>query len=172
MSALGASPFAKIYAFYNHESTNNNHFQISNNIGGTGRLSISNPTNYNVELRSGGPTGDILGYIPAKMTSGTVLRLVAPKDYDLYLIFKFYNPSDNEIYSVVPVFNSGELQGKDYMYPLALTGTDSWNVNRIFEEGEFHLSTGGIYLRINNTSMVAMQFFLANTPQTTNTAVF
>jgi hypothetical protein len=37
-----ASIFATIYAFYNHEATNNNNFQISAYSGGNGRITLNN----------------------------------------------------------------------------------------------------------------------------------
>jgi len=149
-----ATVFSEIYAFYNNEATNNNRFQISSKSGGSGRITLNNPTNWNIEIRKDGPTGEVLGYVAAHMTN-TVLRVNAPDDYSLYPVFKKFIPADKEIYEVVPKYKSGALLGKPYAKDFALAtanGTSTWNLAEVAETVNFNLSSGSFYLRIINNS--------------------
>ena len=168
-----SSVFAEIYAFYNHEATNNNRFQISSKSGGTGRITLNNPTNWNIEIRKDGPTGEVLGYVASNMTN-TVLRVNAPDDYALYPVFKRFIPADKEIYEVVPKYTSGALQGKPYAKDFALTaadGTSSWNLSEVAEKVNFTLSSGSFYLRIVNNSNTAVRFTRGDDEQLTSMGI-
>jgi len=168
-----APVFAEIYAFYNHEATNNNRFQISSKSGGTGRITLNNPTSWNIEIRRDGPTGEVLGYVASQMTN-TVLRVNAPDDYSLYPVFKRYIPSDKEIYEVVPKYTSGALTGKPYAKDFALAtadGTSTWNLSEVAEKINFTLSTGSFYLRIVNNSNTAVRFTHGDDEQLTSMGI-
>jgi hypothetical protein len=171
---LGAAAvFAEIYAFYNHEATNNNRFQISSKSGGSGRITLNNPTPWNIEIRRDGPTGEVLGYVAANMTN-TVLRVNAPDDYSLYPVFKRYVPTDKEIYEVVPKYTSGALSGKPYAKDFALTtadGTSTWNLSEVAEKVNFTLSSGSFYLRIVNNANTAVRFTRGDDEQLTSTGI-
>jgi len=171
---IGAAPvFAEIYAFYNNEATNNNRFQISSKSGGTGRITLNNPTSWNIEIRRDGPTGEVMGYVASQMTN-TVLRVNAPDDYALYPVFKRYIPSDKEIYEVVPKYTSGALTGKPYAKDFALTtadGTSSWNLSEVAEKVNFTLSSGSFYLRIVNNSNTAVRFTRGDDEQLTSMGI-
>jgi hypothetical protein len=170
------TPFATIFAFYNHTATNNNRFQISSKVGGDAQLNVSNPTNYNVEIRKDGITGEVLGYVAANMTSGNIIRLM-PEIYDIYPIFKFFIPGANndEIYTVIPRYtDAGPLQNKPYMEQITFTQnilTRPFNVNAAFESGNFHWSSGGIYFRILNNSSVDVRVEQAGVPKNTSLGV-
>jgi hypothetical protein len=169
----GAAVFAEIYAFYNHEATNNNRFQISSKSGGTGRITLKNPTSWNIEIRRDGPTGEVLGYVSSQMTN-TVLRVNAPDDYSLYPVFKRYIPTDKEIYEVVPKYTSGALNGKPYAKDFALTtadGTSTWNLSEVAEKANFSLSSGSFYLRIINNSNTAVRFTRGDDEQLTSMGI-
>ncbi|GHV93022.1 hypothetical protein AGMMS50268_35250 [Spirochaetia bacterium] len=173
LSALENAPFARIYAFYNHEATNNNHFQISSKVGGSGRITLNNPTSWNIEIRKDGPTGEILGYVASQMTN-TVLYVNAPDDYSLYPIFKKYVPAEKEIYEVVPKYTSGDLVGKPYAKDFAITtanGTAAWNLNEVSNNITFNLSSGSFYLRITNNSNTAVRFTVGDEEQVTSTGI-
>jgi hypothetical protein len=173
-SNLAASAvFAEIYAFYNNEATNNNRFQISSKSGGTGRITLNNPTSWNIEIRKDGPTGEVMGYVASQMTN-TVLRVNAPDDYSLYPVFKRYVPSDKEIYEVVPKYTSGALTGKPYAKDFALStadGTSSWNLSEVAEKVNFTLSSGSFYLRIVNNSNTAVRFTRGDDEQLTSMGI-
>jgi len=168
-----ASVFAEIYAFYNNEATNNNRFQISSKSGGTGRITLNNPTSWNIEIRRDGPTGEVLGYVAANMTN-TVLRVNAPDDYSLYPVFKRYVPAEKEIYEVVPKYTSGALLNKPYAKDFALgtaDGTSSWNLAEVAEKVNFTLSSGSFYLRIVNNSNTAVRFTRGDDEQLTSMGI-
>jgi hypothetical protein len=168
-----APVFAEIYAFYNHEATNNNRFQISSKSGGSGRITLNNPTSWNIEIRRDGPTGEVMGYVASQMTN-TVLRVNAPDDYSLYPIFKRYVPSDKEIYEVVPKYTSGALTGKPYAKDFALStadGTSTWNLSEVAEKVNFTLSSGSFYLRIVNNSNTAVRFTRGDDEQLTSMGI-
>jgi len=168
-----APVFAEIYAFYNHEATNNNRFQISSKSGGTGRITLNNPTSWNIEIRRDGPTGEVMGYVASQMTN-TVLRVFAPDDYSLYPVFKRYVPSEKEIYEVVPKYTSGALYGKPYAKDFALgtaDGTSTWNLSEVAEKVNFTLSSGSFYLRIQNNSNTAVRFTRGDEEQLTSMGI-
>jgi hypothetical protein len=174
LGALENQVFARVFAFYNHSATNNNVFQISSKIGGDGRLTVSNPTSFNVEIRKDGPTGEILGYAAAGMTSGNVIYLQAPESYDIYPVFKFYNPTDKELYSVTPKYTSGALEGKPFMKTIGLGGsnlTASFNLNEVNGAGTFNLSSGSVYFRVTNNSGTGLRFNDGDTPKITSQGI-
>jgi len=168
-----ATVFAEIYAFYNHEATNNNRFQISSKSGGTGRITLNNPTSWNIEIRRDGPTGEVLGYVASQMTN-TVLRVFAPDDYSLYPVFKRYLPADKEIYEVVPTYNSGNYPNLPYAKDITLTtanGTAAWNLGELSTLVGTTLSSGSFYLRIQNSSQTAIRFTRGDDEQITSMGV-
>jgi len=173
-SNLAAAPvFAEIYAFYNNEATNNNRFKISAKSGGSGRITLNNPTSWNIEIRKDGPTGEVLGYVASNMTN-TVLRVEAPGDYSLYPVFKKYVPTDKEIYEVVPKYTSGALTGKPYAKDFALTtadGTSTWNLSDVANNVNFTLSSGSFYLRIINNAGTAIRFSRGDDEQVTSMGI-
>jgi len=169
----GAAVFAEIYAFYNNDATNNNRFQISSKSGGTGRITLNNPTSWNIEIRKDGPTGEVMGYVASQMTN-TILRVNAPDDYALYPVFKRFIPTDKEIYEVVPKYTSGALQGKPYAKDFALStadGTSTWNLSEVAEKVNFTLSSGSFYLRIINNSNTAVRFTKGDDEQLTSMGI-
>jgi len=168
-----ATVFAEIYAFYNHEATNNNRFQISSKSGGTGRITLNNPTSWNIEIRRDGPTGEVLGYVASQMTN-TVMRVFAPDDYALYPIFKRYIPSEKEIYEVVPTYNSGNFPNLPFAKDITLTtanGTASWNLGELGSSIGATLSSGSYYVRIQNSSQTAIRFSRGDDEQITSMGV-
>ncbi|MDR2731581.1 MAG: hypothetical protein LBB81_11890 [Treponema sp.] len=168
-----AAVFAEIYAFYNHEATNNNRFQISSKSGGSGRITLNNPTNWNIEIRKDGPTGEVLGYVAAQMTN-TVLRVNAPDDYRLYPVFKRYVASEKEIYETVPKYTEGALTGQPYAKNFSLetaNGTSSWNLGELSGLVNMSLSSGSFYLKVNNNSNTAVMFYRGDDIQLTSTGL-
>jgi hypothetical protein len=175
-NSLGSSTvFARIFAFYNHTATNNNVFQISSKIGGDGRLTVSNATPFNVEIRKDGITGEILGYAAANMTDGNVIYLEAPASYDIYPIFKFFSQVDQELYSVVPKYLDGAREGRPFMRTIGFAAgnmTRTFDVNDIYQEGSFNLSSGSAYLKVNNNNTgTDVRFWEGSTPRFTSLGV-
>jgi hypothetical protein len=172
---LGASKiFARIFAFYNHTGTNNNVFQISAKIGGEGQLIVSNTSPFDVEIRSGGPTGEILGFAAARMTQGNVIYIKVPNIIDIYPVYKFFSPIDYELYSVTPKYTTGELIGKPFMKRIGFGNnelTHQFSMTEVEEQGDFGLSSGSAYLRINNNSGTALTFLDGTQPVITSLGI-
>jgi len=168
---LPAAPiFAELYAFYNHEADNNNVFKISSKAGGNGRIILNNPTPWNIEIRKDGPTGEVLGYVAANIMN-TTLRLEAPADYDLFPVFKRYNPNDKEIYEVVPKYRTGNelLIGKPFMQSFGLGDEPrTWNFAELAALQNFSISSGGFYLRIQNDAGTDIRFYRGGVPVETS----
>jgi hypothetical protein len=167
-----AAVFAEIYAFYNHEATNNNSFKISSKSGGSGRITLNNPTNWNIEIRRDGPDGEVLGYVASQMTN-TVLRVEAPGDYSLYPVFKRYLPSEKEIYEIVPTYGSGDYPNLPYAKDCVVqpNGTTAWNLQEIASIADLTLTSGSFYLRIVNNSNTSIRFTRGDDEQNTSTGV-
>jgi hypothetical protein len=165
-NSLQSAPiFAEVYAFYNHTGDNLNSFQISSRVGGAGRITLNNPTEWNIEIRRNSPTGEILGYVAAN-TVNTALRLEIPDDYDLFPVFKRYHATDREIYTVVPKFLTGAatLIGRPFMQPFTLINDtpQTWNFAQLASNLNFSISSGGIYIRVFNDSNIAIRFARGN----------
>jgi len=172
---LAAAPiFAEIYAFYNHTGDNLNSFQISSKVGGAGRITLNNPTEWNIEIRRNSPTGEILGYV-ADNTVNTTLRLEIPDDYDLFPVFKRFHATDREIYTVVPKFISTNvlLNGRPYMMPFTLINDtpQTWNFAELANNLSFSISSGGVYIRVQNDSAIAIRFARGNEELETSVGV-
>lgn len=172
-SIESAPIFAQIYAFYNNEADNNNVFQISSKAGGAGRIILNNPTPWNIEIRKDGPTGEVVGYVAAQMTN-TALRLEIPDDYNLFPVFKRFNPNDKEIFEVVPKYTTGHelLIGRPFMQSFALNeAPQTWNFNELASNLNFSMSSGGFYLRIQNDAGTAIRFARGSEELNTSTGL-
>jgi hypothetical protein len=168
-----AEIFARIYAFYNHQQTNNNRFQISSKSGGSGRIVLNNTTNWNIEIRRDGPTGEVLGFVAPQMLN-IAMHVNAPDDYTLFLVFKRFVQADNEIYQVVPKFQSGTLEGKPFSRDFGLESADStvtWNLAEVADKNLLVISSGSFYINIINNSGTAVRFTRGADPQTTSTGI-
>jgi hypothetical protein len=134
--------FARLFAFYHTEATVNSRYQISSKAGGTGRIILNNPTSKNVIIRMNGPTGEILGYVPPYIIN-MPLCVQAPDIYSLYPVITYYSPVTGELYSVIPTYASGELEGLPYVKLIALSTADavvSWNLGGIINETDFNFT--------------------------------
>jgi len=170
---LSSAPiFATIYAFYNHEASNNNVFIISGLAGGNARLTLNNPETWNIEIRKDGPTGEVLGYVASTMNN-TVLRL-QPDDYLLFPVFNKYIEADKQIYTAVPTFQDGEIMGLPYFEyftfpPNALNQT--WPLGNIKNLASLRYTSGTFYIRIINSAGTAFQFQRGGVDQVTSTGL-
>jgi len=106
--ALKETPFTRVYVFYNHslaDGTPNTKYQISGRIGGDFKLTVQNPTNYNVELRLGGVNGETIGYAANGMLTTTLW--VNEGDFNIFPVFKKYNVLRDTIETLYPQGASG-----------------------------------------------------------------
>jgi hypothetical protein len=171
LKAIEDEPFCTVYAFYNALGDNNDHYQVSSKLGGTASLRLNNNTNYKFEIRMDSPTGEILGYVGENRTNQ--MLYVEPGDYNLYPILKIWSKRDNEIYSSQPTYTSGNLIGRPYMRPFALEGgkPQQWNLETAVSEGNIDLSTGVVFITVNNQSNVAVRVLAGATPLVTTTGM-
>jgi hypothetical protein len=109
------------------------------------------------------------------MTQGNVIYLRAPDVVDIYPVYKFFSPIDQELYSVTPKYTSGDLIGKPFMKRYGIAGPDqlihSFSMTEIEEQGDFGLSSGSAYLRIINNSGTALTFLNGSTPIITSLGI-
>jgi len=158
-SNIAAAPvFAKLYVFYNHEADSSIVYQISSYSGGAGSVIINNPAPWNVEIRKDSPTGEIIGFAAAQ-TTGTILRLQIPHDYNLFPVFKRYNAA-GEIYSIVPMYTTDPLTGKPFTKSFTLNDETSqvWDLSEITSTSDFKMTSGMFFVKIINDSVEAVIF--------------
>jgi hypothetical protein len=93
-------PFARVFAVYNKNGTNEVPFLVDGKLGGDNKLILDNMTGYNMEIRRNSPRGETLGYAPTQ-TNNTVLNIV-DGDYNLFIVFKKYNALRDEIITMYP----------------------------------------------------------------------
>jgi len=164
-----AEKFNVIYAFYNHNGTNNNVFAINAQSGGVGRLIMENPTAWNIELRQNAFNGQTLGFI-GPYTATQTLNL-EPDDYIFYPVMRRFNPLLGEIIDAQPVFPDGVIAGTPYFRPLRIsTSPITWNFREIVQNTTINMNSGAAFVRVINNSQVAIQFFNGATAQQTSMA--
>jgi hypothetical protein len=171
LAPLNDQAFAKLSAFYN-SSSSPFLVTINSKLGGSGRLIVTNPTNYNVVLRSGYLPVETIGYIPAYSVN-TAIPLVSPGSYEIYPAFTFFNTNILELFSVIAVTNEGVDAGKPFKWNVSLDAANpsmSVDVSTILDQA-FVLTSGSAYLAINNNSTTAVRLFINSEPQTTSTGI-
>jgi hypothetical protein len=163
LNALENTPFARLYAFYNRDGTNDNVYEISSKIGGSRSLILNNITNYNVEIHRNSPTGEVLGYVAANTVQTRLFLQPDQEGYMLFPVFRKYIRKDNEIYSTIPTFITGSLANKPYFDVFVLDDADeSWNLTELFTQDSFNLTTGGARLVIHNISSTSVRLAQGN----------
>jgi len=87
LSVLAATPFARIFVFYRHDSSIAPERYIINEemVGGRNSLVVQNQTGFGVELRVGGPSGPTIGFVPAEIATATIN--VADGDISVFPVF-------------------------------------------------------------------------------------
>jgi hypothetical protein len=162
LQTLQQTPFTRVFAFYNAAGTNENVFTISGHLGGTNRLTVQNMTNYNVEIRVGGVTGETLGFVQPQTSAGTTFY-VDSQDFDIYPVFKRYNPLKDEMLTIFPE----GVNGIPWYTSISLGETGQTelvlNVSNILQ-GK-NVTTGAAWLVINNQSTDSgVQLMQGDTP--------
>ena len=163
LSALSEDIITQIYIFYNGKAGDNEKvYEISDKAGGEYRLQITNDSNFDVELRVGGPSGPTLGYAPKGMVI-TKLR-VGSGEYDVFPVFKYLNVPRDVIETIYPTREDGRAWRRSLTFntenpPLQVLSLSSVlsSVNK--------RSSGVAYLVINNNSTSAIGFMKGTTPQ-------
>jgi hypothetical protein len=132
-------PFARVFAVYNKNGTNEVPFLVDSVLGGTNKLYLNNISGYNMEIRRNSPRGETLGYAP-NGTNNTVLNIIDGA-YNLFIIFKKYNPLRDQVITIYPKrpgsdlpimfdssFENGQeltINGKDWTDPKYTSGFSS-----------------------------------------------
>jgi len=173
LTSLNNQAFGKLFAFYNHTTTNKKQIIINDKLGGDYRLTVNNSVNKNIELRNFQPMGDCLVYLPAQTPSRTVVFLNSPETYDIYPVYRIYNTADNEIYTAIPVYKSGVSQNKAFSYNVTFTTeeTDKTIILSDFSSTDYLFLSGGIYLKIINNSAIDISLFRREEIQTTSLGI-
>jgi hypothetical protein len=164
LPALQQTPFTRVFAFYNALGTNDNVFTISGHLGGTNRLTVQNTTNYNVEIRVGGVTGETLGFVQPRTSAGTTFY-VDSQDFDIYPVFKRYNSLKDELLTIFPEGASGLPWYTSISLGEAGQTERTLNVSDILSQASNNVTTGAAWLVINNQSTdTGVQLMRGDTP--------
>jgi hypothetical protein len=132
-------PFARVFAVYNKNGTNEHPFEVDSKLGGTNKLILHNLSGYNMEIRRNSLGGATLGYAPSG-TNNTTLY-ITDGAYNLFIIYKKYNPLRDQVITIYPKrlnsdlpvmidysFENGEeltINGKDWTDPKYISGFSS-----------------------------------------------
>lgn len=150
-----APVYTAIYAFYNANTSDTVSFKISGSLGGNSRVDISNTTSFNIELREGGPQGEILAYIPPN-TQNFPLYL-SEGDYDFIAMFKKYSTLLKEVIEVYPKASNGKIvvnslsltpSGNQALtYDDNYIGTMDFTPNAAYITFQNQITNTGVYIR-------------------------
>jgi len=163
--ALETAPFTKLYVFFNKSGENRNTYQISNKLGGTYILKVTNPSNLNVELRVGGLRGPTLGYAPAGM--GITNLYVDQGDLDVFPVFKYYNKLRDILETIYPKDVENEAWFRSFQFDVGV-GPQMLNIRDALGQIKDRTS-GAAYLIINNASAAAIRLLQGTNIVTTTT---
>ena len=154
LSSLQQTPFTRVYVFYNSQSDNEGAYEISDKLGGSQKVKLINNTNYNVELRERGIAGPTLGYAPANMTETTLS--VAPGQYMLYPVFKYYNAARQQVGTIHPKGAGGNY----YVWGFILESSNETiqlNLNTALTNFNASKTLGAAWMIIHNNTTMAIE---------------
>jgi len=150
LSVLNNAPFARIFALYHHnhpEGVTPARYTIIGAIGGRNNLVVQNPTGFDVDLRVGGPLGQSIGFIPARMS--TTINVV-DGDMDVFPVFVVFNPVTSTLSHIFPI-----LPGRHpYFRAFSFSGG---NALTFVLGSDFAISLGRAEMVIENQSMTPVQ---------------
>ena len=170
LSVLANRPFTRVYAYYNANADNNIVYPISSVLGGARKITLNNNTGFNVELRTDGVHGPVLGYA-ADGSFNTTFN-VDQGDYMVFPVFRKFNAARGEIITVYPKYTSGLGAGKAKFTAFSLSGN---RTEEIIDASDYvgtnlELKTGSAYLIVtNNHSSTGLEFLNGSQPILTST---
>jgi hypothetical protein len=138
-------PFARVFAVYNKNGTNEVPFLVDSKLGGSNKLILDNMTSYNMEIRRNSPRGETLGYAP-KDSNNTVLNIV-DGEYNLFIVFKKYNALRDEIITMYPKATDGLPIMLDYAFE---NGAERTINATTYTQNISNLSSGYAFLVVKN----------------------
>ena len=163
LSNLKTKPFTRLYAYYNKNAANNIIYEVSSRMGGSGKITLNNSSDYNVELRRDSIHGEVIGYSAAR--SYNTDFMVEPGDYLIFPVFRKFDTTLNEIVTVFPKHSAGTAAAGQAVSvehqitsnsPLVLN-SDKWSKNVTF-------TNGYAYLKLKNQSKAGIRLYAgANT---------
>jgi hypothetical protein len=140
-------PFARIFAVYNKNGTNEVPFLVDSKLGGTNKLILDNMTGYNMEIRRNSPRGETLGYAPYQ-SNNTILNIV-DGDYNLFIVFKKYNALRDEIITMYP---TAQKDGLPIMLDYAFeNGKEIYIDAGTYTKDAANFSSGYAFLVVKNS---------------------
>jgi hypothetical protein len=146
LDQLKDRPFTRLFAVYNASGTNEVPFIISDKLGGSNQMVISNLSSFDIELRLDSPRGTTLGYAP-NLTTNTILY-VQNGNMRYFPVLKAYNPARDQVITIYPKATDGLPKGKS----LSFTGNTTVQVNAAEYASDTDISTGVAYLEVQNSS--------------------
>lgn len=163
LSNLKTKPFTRLYAYYNKNAPNNFVYEISSIMGGTGKITLNNSSDYNVELRRNSIHGEVIGYSAAK-TYNTEF-MVEPGDYLIFPVFRKFDTTLNEIVTVFPKYSAGTpAAGQAFSVEHQITSNSPLVVNSDKWAKNVTFTNGYAYLKLKNESQTGIRLYAgANT---------
>lgn len=163
LSNLKTKPFTRLYAYYNKNAPNNFVYEISSIMGGTGKITLNNSSDYNVELRRNSIHGEVIGYSAAK-TYNTEF-MVEPGDYLIFPVFRKFDTTLNEIVTVFPKYSAGTpAAGQAFSVEHQITSNSPLVVNSDKWAKNVTFTNGYAYLKLKNESQAGIRLYAgANT---------
>ncbi|MBO5125440.1 MAG: hypothetical protein J6C11_09985 [Spirochaetaceae bacterium] len=163
LSNLKTKPFTRLYAYYNKNAPNNFVYEISSIMGGTGKITLNNSSDYNVELRRNSIHGEVIGYSAAK-TYNTEF-MVDPGDYLIFPVFRKFDTTLNEIVTVFPKYSAGTpAAGQAFSVEHQITSNSPLVVNSDKWAKDVTFTNGYAYLKLKNESKAGIRLYAgANT---------
>lgn len=153
LSNLKTKPFARLYAYYNDNAANNIIYNISSNMGGSGKINLNNNTAYNVELRKDSIHGEVIGYTAAQTLHTTFS--VEPGDYYIFPVFRKFDKTYNEIVTVYPKKENGSA----YVEVIQVTEGEPMELNAGEWSKNVTFTNGYSYLKIANESDTGISLY-------------
>lgn len=169
LTSLDATPYTTFYAVYNTSTTNENVYEISSLLGGKYKMIVNNGSQYNVEFRNKGTSGQSLAFSLAG-TYETNFAL-GEGEYMLFPVFRKYDKNSGEIISTFPTYASGKLSGEAKSFEFSLdneTTEIQFNTKKWVDGIKF--SPSAAYIKIINNADQGLQFFKSElaTPEITS----
>ena len=163
LSNLKTKPFTRLYAYYNKNAPNNFVYEISSIMGGTGKITLNNSSDYNVELRRNSIHGEVIGYSAAKTYNTDFM--VEPGDYLIFPVFRKFDTTLNEIVTVFPKHSAGTAAaGQAFSVEHQITSNSPLVLNSAQWSKNVTFTNGYAYLKLKNQSKAGIKLYTgANT---------
>jgi hypothetical protein len=168
LSALTNTPFTRVLGFFNKTGTNENVYEISNNLGGEYKIVVQNQTGMDVELRLNGVHGAPIGYAPSGQYN--VVLNVDAATYLLFPVFRKFNQVRGEIITVYPKYPANSRPRSIGSVVNASHPEDEVTLDSGFIDN-MDFTTGSAYLLVQNNAEGAIELRNGSTLIKTSTGV-